>query len=150
MITGWNHPASLAFPADFAVAGILKNYAILSKLLADAVRRREIPPLSRGLPLGHERFDFSVARPSGNLSDAERAEFFRVVIAENRENGVERFERGKHRRGVALAEFAAIHADIHVADQIEDCRERLRGIQIVRKPAVEIFLGHHGAALHRW
>ena len=49
-------------------------------------------------------------------------------------------ERGEHRSGIALAEFAAIHRRIHVADQIEDCRERLRGIQIVRKPAVEIFL----------
>ena len=147
MITGWN-PASLPFPADSAVAGILKNYAILSKLVADAVRRREIAPLPRGLPLGHERFDFSVARSSGNRSGAERAEFFRVVIAENRENGVERFERGKYRSGVALAEFAAIHGDIHFADQIEDCRERLRGVQIIRKPAVEIFPRLHGATRH--
>ena len=49
-------------------------------MIAEAVRRGEIAPLARGLPLGYERFDFGVAKGRGIRSKAQRAEFFTVII----------------------------------------------------------------------
>ena len=124
----WCPSASFSFPADSAIAGIFKNYAAPGELLADAVGLGEIAALPGSLALRHQRFNFRVGRPGGGVGQAECVEFFRVIIMQHGKNQVEGFEHSERRSHVALAEFAAIDRRIYIADQIEDCRERLRGI----------------------
>jgi hypothetical protein len=74
-------------------------------------------------------------------SDAQRAQFLGVIVAKHGEDGVESFHRAKHRAGVVLAEFAAIHGGVGFAYQIEDRRQRLRGVQVVLQSLLELILG---------
>ena len=62
-------------------------------------------------------------------------ELLRVVIAQHGKNRVERFHRREHGAASPWRNLAAIHRRVGVAHQIEDRRQRLRGIEIVRKAA---------------
>ena len=53
MLTLRNRLDLLAFPANSAVARVLKNDAQPREIVADAVRRGEIPPLARRLAFGN-------------------------------------------------------------------------------------------------
>jgi len=140
LLTFCNRPDSLAFPADSAIAGVFENDTALGKLVAEAVRRGKITALARGLPFGDEGFYFGVSERGGSLAYAKRAELLRVIIAQHGKNRVECFHHTKHRCCVTLAELATVHRRVGVAHQIEDCRERLRRVEIVRKAAVELSL----------
>jgi hypothetical protein len=120
-------------------SGLFKNDSPLGQLIADAVRRGEIAPLARGLPLGYQGLNFSVAERRGIWGEAQRAQFFHIVIVKHGKNGVEGFERGEDGGGITLTKFPTIHGCVHVAHQIENCRQRLGSIQIIRKSAVKIF-----------
>ena len=94
---------------------------------------------------------FSISASSGPLESAgitEGLKLFGVVVFEHGKNLVERgqkFLRGVH---FALAEFAFIHGDVGFAHEIEDGGERLRGVQIVGEPGVEIVCGLGDALGH--
>ena len=127
-----------SFPAHSTVAGIFEDDAKRGELGAEAVRLGKIATFPGSLPLGNQRLDFSVPKQGGRFGQTEGSNFLRIVVVKYGKNGVESVEHGQNRSDIALPEFAAIDCDIHIANQIEYSRERLRRIQIVREPAVKI------------
>ena len=126
---------------------MIPRSASWSRMRSDAAKSRRLRAAWRSATRASISASLSAAEPWPN---SERAELLRVVIAQHGKDRVERFHHVEHRRGIALAEFAAVHRRVGVAHQIEDRRERLRGVQIVREAAVELILRFCGALRNRW
>ena len=92
-------------------------------------------------------FDFFGGQARFFGAEAELAKFLVVVIGEHGENRVKLFHGRDHEGRVLLQEFAAVHGGVHVADQIENGRQREGSVQIVGEAGIEIFASASSARL---
>ena len=118
----------LVLPADTAVSSILDYDTRFRKLLAYLIAALEVAALLGLDTLFHQSFDLCDGHSLLTRAKTQFAEFFVVIIDEDGEDLINFLHRGQDARGILLQKFVLIHAGVHVAHQIKNGGEGLRGI----------------------